>query len=59
MILMLKAGKRKSKEFQMYETMFAKMRENKVICPPDDEGWAFLPLRVTTGKERFQQELVP
>lgn len=56
---MLKAGKRKSKEFQMYETMFAKMRENKVICPPDDEGWAFLPLRVTTGKERFQQELVP
>lgn len=43
----------------MYETVFAKMGENKVICPPDDEGWAFLPLRVTTEKERFQQELVP
>ena len=59
MILILKAGKRKSRKFQMYETVFAKMGENKVICPPDDEGWAFLPLRVTTEKERFQQELVP
>ena len=51
--------KRKSREFQMYETVFAKVRGSRVICPSDDEGWAFLPLRVTTGRERFQQEFVP
>lgn len=26
---------------------------------PDTQGWAFLPLRVTTGKGRCYKELVP
>ena len=53
-------GKRKRREFQVEETVSSKkVRESKVICPPDTQGWAFLPLRVTTGKGRFRQELVP
>ena len=51
--------KRKSRKFQMDETVFAKVRESKEICPPDNEGWAFLPFRIITGKEIFQQESVP
>lgn len=32
-----------------------KVRESKAIHPPETQGWAFLPLRVPSNKERFYQ----
>lgn len=34
-----------------------KVRESKAIYPPETQGWAFLPLRVPSNKERFYQDV--
>ena len=35
-----------------------KVKENKAIYLPETQGWAFLPLRVISGTERFYWEAV-